>query len=256
MNHFGYPTPGDSSPDLLYPLFGGHQQPLKGSPVHHPKNGTIAELPKFPNDGDARASWPQRLYSSVPLAGCQYHPAWWFFPLKAGVKFWAVHLHQQVSAINLQQKKLWNTDQPKIRLGSFIHTTVVGTSFIVGCLSYRIGRGLENKAAHFSAKFKWLQLNCMNCPGLIRSVSLKRGKGWFPYISLSLSLRACLLYLTPKMRTFSSLGVRFHWPGLLDERFIPQWMIAVLCERLTDFLVLSSFYMAGGAMRIEPPRSY
>ena len=76
MNHFGYPTPGDSSPDLLYPLFGGHQQPLKGSPVHHPKNGTIAELPKFPNDGDARASWPQRLYSSVPLAGCQYHPAW------------------------------------------------------------------------------------------------------------------------------------------------------------------------------------
>lgn len=25
-------------------------------------------------------------------------------PLKAGVKFWAVHLHQQVSAMNLQKK--------------------------------------------------------------------------------------------------------------------------------------------------------
>ena len=39
----------------------------------------------------------------------------------------------------------------------------------------------------------------MNCPGLIRSVSLKRGKGWFPYISLSLSLShwglACFTWL-------------------------------------------------------------
>ena len=120
-HHFGYPTPGDSSPDLLYPLFAGHQQPLKRSRVHHPKNGT-SRTAKISDDGDAHASWPQHLYSSVPLAGCQYHPAWWFFPLKAvmvgtiashvknplkaGVKFWAVHLHQQVSAMNLQ-KKLW-----------------------------------------------------------------------------------------------------------------------------------------------------
>ena len=37
--------PGASSRDHFYPLVGGHQQPLKGSRFHHPKKGTIAELP-------------------------------------------------------------------------------------------------------------------------------------------------------------------------------------------------------------------
>ena len=61
MNHFGYPTPGDSSPDLLYPLFGGHQQPLKGSRFHHPKKLHQQNCQNF------RRRWCARLMAAAPL---------------------------------------------------------------------------------------------------------------------------------------------------------------------------------------------
>ena len=76
-------------------------------------------------------------------------------------------------------------------------------------------------------------------------------------LSLSLSLTEGLLALPDsKNEDIFFTASQVPLARIMDERFIPQWMIAVLCERLTDFLVLSSFYMAGGAMRIEPPRSY
>ena len=80
-------------------------------------------------------------------------------------------------------------------------------------------------------------------PGLIRSVSLKRGKGWFPHISLTFhSLTEGLLALPDsKNEDIFFTGGRVPLAVTTDQRMIPQWMIVVLSERLTDFLVLSAF---------------
>ena len=121
-----------------------------------PKNCT-SRTAKISDDGDARASWLQHLYSSVLLAGCQYHPAWWFFPLKA-VMVGTIASHVKKSAEGWSQiigslssptsfghespkKNFEMPTTPKMRFGSFFHSTVVGISFTVGCLSYRLVGG-------------------------------------------------------------------------------------------------------------------
>ena len=43
----------------------------------HPFGGHEVPTPKERSPNFTDASWPQHLYSSVPLAECQYHPAWW-----------------------------------------------------------------------------------------------------------------------------------------------------------------------------------
>ena len=80
------------------------------------------------------------IFSAEGCDGWDHSQSWKKIRWRLAVKFLAVHLHQQVSAMNLK-KKLWNAYHSKNEIWKFIHSTVVGTSFIVGCLSYRLVGG-------------------------------------------------------------------------------------------------------------------
>ena len=119
--------------------------------------------------------------------------------------------HQNVGTSSKQTKRFgapWDLtkknifeipkDPKKWDLGGFIQTRVIASSFIVGCVTYwLVGGGLPQKAP----------------PSVTVTETTKRW--FFPYIELT----GGLLYLTPKMRTFSSMGVMFHWPCLWKKHW-------------------------------------